>query len=419
MRYIKRHIEDAVSRAAENFKALLLTGTRQTGKSTLLKHLFDKRRYVTLDDSFLEEQAKTDGAMFLQLNEPPVTIDEAQRATELFRYIKMACDSSDERGLFFLSGSQQFRLMKSVSESLAGRAAIFELSTLSLREIMTDDFCDVFVPTAEYILKRSKSAAMPNHIWKIIHRGSYPELQNEAVDWADFYGSYVKTYIERDVRELTAVHDLNAFRRFMIAAASRTGEILNYSKLANDVGKDIKTIKNWISVLEATGIIFLLEPFRNSALNRVIKSPKLYFRDCGLVCYLTRWLTPETLAYGSFSGHIFETFAVSEILKSYSNAGLDYRFYVSYFHAADKMRVADGDERLYREGEIDLILEQNGTVYPIEIKQASRGSLSDAAAFRLFAKARGVNIGSGAIVCNCPQPAKLAENLLQIPVWYI
>ncbi len=419
MRYIKRHIEDVVSRAAENFKALLLTGARQTGKSTLLKHLFDQRRYVTLDDPFLEEQAKTDGAMFLQLNEPPVTIDEAQRATELFRYIKMACDSSDERGLFCLSGSQQFRLMKSVSESLAGRAAIFELSTLSLREIMSDDFCDVFVPTVEYISKRSKSAAMPRYIWKIIHRGSYPELQNEAVDWADFYGSYVKTYIERDVRELTAVHDLNAFRRFMIAAASRTGEILNYSKLANDVGKDIKTIKNWISVLEASGIIFLLEPFRNGALNRVIKSPKLYFRDCGLVCYLTRWLTPETLAYGSFSGHIFETFAVSEILKSYSNAGLDYRFYVSYFHATDKIRVSDGDERLYREGEIDLILEQNGIVYPIEIKQASKGSLSDAAAFRLFAKARGVTIGSGAIVCNCPQPAKFAENLLQIPVWYI
>lgn len=205
--------------------------------------------------------------------------------------------------------------MKNVSETLSGRIAVIELNGLSLREIQRDVFNGSFLPTMEYVRERAKTAHAPGNIWEIIHRGSYPEMQNSSLDWASFYGNYVKTYLERDVRALSAMQDLDSFLRFVIAAAARTGEVLNYSNIANEVGKDAVTIKNWISILEASGIVYLLEPYASSALKRAVKQPKLYFRDTGLVCYLTRWLSPETLAYGAMSGHIFETFAVSEILE--------------------------------------------------------------------------------------------------------
>jgi predicted AAA+ superfamily ATPase len=305
MSYIKRSIEHFVLRSGKSFKSILITGPRQVGKSTLLKELFPARKYISLDDPFLEDQAKQDGSMFLTLNPPPITIDEIQRAPILFRYIKIKCDESEEKGLFYLTGSQQFRLMQDASESLSGRICIIELAGLSLREIQGDSFNKHFIPTLEYILERQKTVKTPANIWEIIHRGSYPELQNPETDWATFYANYVTTYIERDVRELTAVHDLAVFRRFVIAAAARTGEILNYSNIANEVGIDVTTVKRWISILESSGIIYLLEPFASSALKRAIKTPKLYFRDTGLVCYLTRWLTAETLAYGAMSGHLF------------------------------------------------------------------------------------------------------------------
>ena len=329
MRYIARKIEKKLLESSKTFKAVLLTGARQVGKSTVLKNVFPDYKYVSLDDPFLEEQAKTSGDLFLSLNQPPVTLDEVQRAPELFRYLKIACDSSDEKGLFLLSGSQQFKLMQDASDSLSGRVCIIELAGLSLREITNDPFNERFVPTMEYIKER----------------GSYPELQDKKIRWSDFYASYVKTYLERDVRELSAVHNLDMFRRFMIAAAARTGEVLNYSNIASEIGKDVGTVKNWISILETSGIIYLLEPYTASVLNRAIKTPKLYFRDTGLASYLTRWLTPEALAYGAMNGHMFETFVISEILKSFSNAGIDYRYCVSYYRGKDKKKVMkDGEE---------------------------------------------------------------------------
>ena len=254
----------------------------------------------------------------MTLNAPPVTIDEVQRAKELFRYIKIRCDESESKGLFCLSGSQPFHLMQNVSESLSGRIGIVELSGLSMRECMNDPFNRHFLPTLEYAAERGKTLQKPENIWEIIHLGGYPELQNEEKEWSAFYADYVKTYIERDVRELATVQDLGAFRQFLIAAAARTGELLNYSNIASEIGKDVGTVKNWISILEASGIIYLLEPYTSNVLKRAIKSPKLYFRDTGLVCYLTRWLTAENLAYGAMSGAIFETFVVSEILKSFA-----------------------------------------------------------------------------------------------------
>ena len=419
MKYIERALEKKLFEVIKNYKSVLITGSRQVGKSTLLKNIFPDYKYVSLDDPFLEQQAKENGSMFMMLNPPPVIIDEVQHAPELFRYIKIKCDESEERGLFCLSGSQQFKLMKNVSETLSGRISIIELNGLSLREIQRDPFSKRFIPTLDYIQERQKTVKAPANIWEIIHRGSYPELQNPQMDWGTYYADYVKTYIERDVRELSAVQDLDSFKRFVIAAAARTGEVLNYSNIANEVGKDAVTIKNWISILEASGIIYLLEPYANSALKRAVKTPKLYFRDTGLACYLTRWLSPETLAYGAMSGHMFETFVISEILKSFANNGFDYRYFVSYYRGHDKSRQKVNGETVMSEGEIDLIIEEDGVCYPIEIKQNSNISVTDTSAFMVLDKLENKKRGMGAVICNCPQPGMLRENIMQLPVWYI
>ena len=411
MEYIKRSIEDIILKSEKTFKSILVTGARQTGKSTVLKRLFPEKKYVPVDDPFVEEQAVEQPEMFMMLNPPPVIYDEVQRAPNLFRYIKIKCDESDERGLFCLSGSQPLELMESVSESLSGRIGIIELAGLSMREIKGDSFNRPFVPTMEYVKERSKSVKSFDNIWKVIHRGGYPELQNPEVDWSVFFSSYIKTYLERDVRSLSAVQNLDDFRKFMIAVAARTGQMINYANIADEVGKDQSTIKRWMSVLEASGIIYLLEPFSSSVLKRAIKTPKVYFRDTGLAAYLTRWLTPETLANGAMSGAFFETFVISEILKSYSNRGIDYRYCVSYYRGRDKKKTS--------ENEIDLIIEENGTLYPVEIKRSGKVTADRTSAFSVLDGIPDKKRGMGAVICMCPQPGALRENILQLPVWYI
>lgn len=218
---------------------------------------------------------------------------------------------------------------------------------------------------------------------------------------------------------MAAVQNLNTFRQFMIAAAARTGEILNYSSIASEIGKDVGTVKNWISILEASGIVYLLESFTSNVLKRAIKSPKLYFRDTGLVCYLTRWLTPENLAYGAMSGPVFETFVVSEILKSFANEGLDYRHFVSYYRGRDKKKLKQNGEIQELESEIDLIIEENGILYPIEIKQNTQAKAIMTSTFTVLDQIPGKKRGMGAVICNCPDVGGLRENILQIPVWYV
>lgn len=411
MEYIRRSIEDIVLKSEKTFKSILVTGARQTGKSTVLQKLFPEKKYVPVDDPFIEEQAVEQPEMFMMLNPPPVIYDEVQRAPNLFRYIKIKCDESDEHGLFCLSGSQPLELMEGVSESLSGRIGIIELSGLSMREIKGDSFNRSFVPTMEYVQERSKSVKPFDNIWEVIHRGGYPELQNPEVDWSVFYSSYIKTYLERDVRSLSAVQNLDDFRKFMIAVAARTGQMINYANIADEVGKDQSTIKRWLSVLEASGIIYLLEPFSSSVLKRAIKTPKVYFRDTGLAAYLTRWLTPETLANGAMSGAFFETFVISEILKSYSNRGIDYRYCVSYYRGRDKKKTS--------ENEIDLIIEENGTLYPVEIKRSSKVTADQTSVFSVLDGIPDKKRGMGAVICMCPQLGALRENLLQLPVWYI
>lgn len=419
MNYIKRNVEEILNKSAQTFKAILITGARQTGKSTLLKQMYPEIKQVTFDDPFIEEQAKNNPEMFMMLNEPPVLMDEIQYVPSLFRYIKMSCDSKDSKGLYYLSGSQPFKLMDMVSDSMAGRIAIIELAPLSLREIQKIDFNTPFLPTMDYIHKRHTNATNPGNIWEIIHRGGYPELQNTEVDWAMYFASYIKTYLERDVRELAAVQDLDTFRKFMVSCAARTGQMLNYSNIADEVGKDANTIKKWISILEASGIIYILEPFASSALKRSIKTPKIYFRDTGLAAYLTRWLTPDTLANGAMSGAFFETFVISEILKSYSNRGLDYRYFVSYYRGKDKKKMNKNGTEVFEESEIDFIIEENGILYPIEIKQNSNVTADMTSAFQILDKIPEKKRGMGAVICMCPMPGALRENILQIPYWYI
>ncbi len=419
MNYIKRSIEDVVVKTDKTFKCVLVTGARQTGKSTMIKKLFGDRKYITFDDPFTEEQAKSNPDIFMALNSPPVIFDEVQLVKELFRYIKIRCDESGERGLYCLTGSQPFELMQGVSESLSGRVGIIELAGLSLREIMSDGFSRPFLPTMEYVVERSKSVKTPRNIWQIIHRGGYPELYNGDVDWGTFYASYVKTYLERDVRRLSAVQNLDDFRRCMVAVAARTGQMLNYSNIADEIGKDQTTVKNWISILEASGIIYLLEPYQSSVFKRAIKTPKIYFRDTGLAAYLTRWLSPETLAVGAMSGAFFETFVISEILKSYSNRGIDYRYCVSYYRGKDKRRIKADGQVVESEREIDLIIEENGILYPVEIKQGTHVTADETVAFTILDGIPDRKRGTGAIICTCPRPGALRENILQIPVWYV
>ena len=417
--YIKRAMDAEIIRAVKTHKAVLVTGARQVGKSTSIKENLIDIKMVTLDDPFLEDQAKADPAMFMKLNPPPLAIDEVQYAPILFRYVKMACDKTRRKGLYCLSGSQPYELMRGVTESLAGRVRIIEMCTLSLREIAGDRFNRHFLPTEDYIRDRMKSATEPADIWKTIHRGGYPEVQDESVRWNEFYSDYVKTHLEREVRALAAVQDLGAFRRFMVALASRTGEVLNYANIAEEVGKDAGTVRSWTSVMESSGLVYLLRPYASSELKRAIKSPKLYFRDTGLASYLTRWLTPETLAAGAMAGHMFETFVVSEILKSYANEGLDCRDFVTYYRGRDRKKVMRNGIPVEVDGEIDLVLEENGILHPVEIKLSANPQAVETAAFQVLDSVKDMRRGQGAVVCMCSAPGTLRANVWALPYWMI
>lgn len=416
--YIPRSSERIITEAFSTFKAVLITGARQTGKSTLVRHLYPNLKGITFDDPFLEDQAKNEPETFLELNAPPVFLDEVQYVPQLFRYLKMVCDGANSSGMFLLTGSQPLKLMDLVSDSLAGRVAIFELNGLSMREILHSNFSHPFVPTMEYVHQREASVEKPGNLWELIHRGSFPRMQQRDVKWETFYSSYVKTYLERDVREITAVQDLTAFRNFMVACAARTGNMLNYASIAKEVGKDVSTVKNWVSVLEASGVVFLLEPFSNNLLKRVVKTPKLYFKDAGLAAYLTRWLTPETLAAGAMSGQIFETFVVSEAAKSFANAGLDFRHHLSYYRGRDMHVSSEDVEKRSVEAEIDLIIEVDGFLHPVEIKKTSKVTASMTNAFQVLDKVADKNRGCGAVLCNAPSVGKVGSDLI-LPVWWV
>lgn len=408
--YIQRHIKSAINKGIAAFPSVLITGPRQVGKSTFLKEEYPNIKNVNLDNRVILESVKSDPLGFLKDNKTPLIIDEIQRASDIFIDIKYFIDDNKRPGMYLLSGSQKMRLMKEISESLAGRIGIFEMLGLSLREIKCESFDDPFFPDEKYLSKRGKNCTekiilnkKDTDIWEIIHRGSLPELYaNELMDWENYYSDYVSTYVERDVRDLSQVGDLRAFVSFMTALAARTGEILNTHAIASDIGVDDKTIKRWLSILEASGIIYILEPLSVNATRRVIKSPKVYFTDTGLVCYLCRWLTPDVLKNGAQSGGIFETFVISEIIKSYYNVGKKPNIY--YF------RDTNGKE-------IDLIFFENGLIHPVEIKKTASPNVKDIKHFQTLSKCfPTLNIGSGGIICNYEECISITDNHKIIPV---
>ena len=400
--YYQRHIEKKIIDALAMFKVLLVTGPRQVGKTTTLKHLFrDSYNYVTLDDVTELTIAKEDPKLFFMNHPLPLIIDEVQLAPSLFREIKRILDNLEVYGQIILTGSQTFHLMAQITETLAGRIGILEFQGLSLREINEENFNMSFVPNDLFI--KSIRKPMMEDLWTIIHKGSMPELYNKPeIDWQLYYASYVRTYIERDVRSLLNVKNLDTFSRFIISVAARTGSILNYTNISNEIGVDIKTVQSWIKVLEASGIILLIKPFSNNALKRSIESPMLYVLDTGLVCYLLKWTTKETLQNGAMSGQILETYAVSEIVKSFKNKGV--HEIPIYFYRDKDMK------------EIDLIVVDQDKLYPIEIKKAMNPVKSMAKNFSVLKRAIGFVVDKEIILCLIERNTYLSDNLLAYPI---
>lgn len=410
MAYIERAITEVLKKRVSASKCLLITGARQVGKSTLVKHEFPEYNRANFDDRLTRLQAKEEPGLFFLNNPCPLFIDEVQKENSILEDIKQKVDETDQRGLFILSGSQKLELMKGMSESLAGRVSVSELGGLSLREIYGIRFNKHFIPTEEYLSEREKELKPYTDIWIIIHKGSYPELYDVDRDWQDYYSSYVATYLERDINELISTDSLT-FTKFLTAVAARSGKLLNYANIASDVGVSEPTVKNWISILERTGIVYILQPYSASALNRAIKTPKIYFRDTGLACYLTRWLTAEALKNSAVAGNMFETFVVSEILKSYMNEGKDYRFSIYFYRGKDKNSKG--------ENEIDLVIEENGILYPVEIKMSADPKASMGAANPILDKLPEKKRGMGVILCLTDRKFYLRENLLALPISYI
>ena len=405
MKYIKRSAQEVIEKQEKLFKAILITGARQVGKTTMLKNMKPDINYITLDDLLLNQSALEDPDLFIKSNKPPVIIDKIQYAPDLLRYIKMAVDNSEQKAMFYLTGSQQFNLMKDVSESLAGRIGIINLLGLSLREIKQIDFNEPFLPTEEYINKRQekKTNISYNEIWDIIHKGSMPALYQAESDFDMFYSAYVSTYIERDVRSLTQVGDTISFLKFMTGLASRIGQLLNLNNIASEVGISITTAQRWLSILVASNIVYILEPYYNNIMKRAIKTPKIYFLDTGLAAYLTKWKTAEVIEAGVMAGNFFENFVVVEIIKSYYNKG-ELRPPVYFYRDKEKR-------------EIDLIIEENGKLYPIEIKKTAKPSKEMIDNFKVLEGVK--EIGEGAIICMYERVMSLDEKNRIIPYQYL
>lgn len=406
--YIHRTLEAFFSKASEQFPIILVTGPRQVGKTTILRHMSkNSRNYVTLDDPILAQLAKEEPNLFLQRFKPPILIDEIQYAPELLPYIKMLVDTDRKNGMFWLTGSQQFSLMQGVTESLAGRVGIINLLGLSLKEMQNKASIAIpFLPKSDQLEQRFKESPSLSllDIYKIIWRGSFPVMAViKETDRDLFYGSYIQTYLQRDVRNLANVGSEGAFLKFLRAAAARTGQMLNLSELARDVAISVPTAKNWLSVLESSSLIYLLESYHTNTAKRLIKAPKLYFLDTGLCSYLTQWSSPETLEAGAMSGPMLETFIFTEILKSYWHNGK----YAPLYYYRDK------DKK-----EIDLLILQNEKVYPLEFKKTASPKKAMIRSFQLLEKLN-LEVQNGGLICLTDNLIPISSYDNAIPIWLI
>lgn len=407
MSYIPRTIETIVTQLNQEYPALLITGPRQVGKTTMLMKLMEEeggnRVYVSLDDLAERNLAKSDPAMFFQLHPPPVFIDEVQYAPELFTYIKIHIDKNHKAGDFWLTGSQIFKLMKGVQESLAGRVALLHMSTLSQEEIYPTGFADPFSVDLDRLIKKQAhmSSVSTPEIFQRIFSGGMPALiSKQYTDRAIYFSSYISTYLNRDVRDLSGNIDSLKFMNFITATAARAGQLVNYKSIAEDSGIDQVTAKNWMGILETLGMVFFLHPFSNNVLKRTIKTPKLYFYDTGLVCYLTRWSSAETTMNGAMNGALLENYAISEVMKSYQNMGKEPFLY--YYRDKDMK-------------EIDLLIEQDGTLNPIEIKKTATPDKRMANAFNIIDKSP-LAKGLGAVLCMAEKVGALDSDTLIVPI---
>ena len=404
MAYITRELERKFLKMNTFFKAILVTGARQVGKTTMLKHLAQgsNRTYVSLDNAMARELAQTDPVLFFQTYKPPILIDEIQKAPALFEQIKIICDESDEKGLIWLTGSQQYNMMKQVRETLAGRIGILELYSLSQREkngLVFEQDLDFSLETLQSRQKKVEKndvIKVFQHIWE----GGMPqvlgadeELRNE------YYNSYIDTYLMRDVTEVGRITDSVKFRKFLAGCAALVSEQVNYETLAESADISAPTAKEWLKILQGLHIVYLLEPYSNNELKRLSKKPKLYFCDTGLCAYLSMWLTPSTLMNGAASGHYYENYVVMELVKNYA-------------YAKSKVNVT-----YYRDSnakEIDLFIEENNTIHPLEIKKSSNPDKREVKKYTLIDKAS-LTRGNGGIVCMCEEPMPIDEDNCFIP----
>lgn len=407
MNYINRNLEKVVAEVTKEYPVVLVTGPRQVGKTTMLLKMMEgtDRRYVTLDDLNERNLAKTDPELFLQMHKPPVLIDEVQYAPELFSYIKIHVDKTHATGDFWLTGSQVFKLMKGVQESLAGRVAVLSLTSLAQTEIYGGNMSP-FTVDMDDLSKRAvgREAADTIAIFERIYKGSMPAIVSGANSNSQiFYSSYLSTYIERDVRELSDAIDSLKFFRFITAVAARCGQMLNVADIARDADINQTQAKNWLGILETLGIIFYLHPYSNNLLKRLVKTPKLYFYDTGLVCYLTKWSSAETLVNGAMNGAILENYVVAEIMKTYLNSGKEP--YMYYYRDKDAK-------------EIDIVIEHDGVLNPIEIKKTSNPGSELIKVFDLLDRSSTPR-EKGAILCMKPEFSAIDRDNYIVPIWMI
>lgn len=415
-KYIKRNIESVVMRLSKGFPVVMVTGPRQVGKTTMLRHINKNINYVSLDNLNARDLAISDPELFLETYKTPLVIDEFQYAPNLLSYIKIRVDEArfdrvfnsgdDVNVMYYLTVSQSFLSMKNVSESLAGRVGIIEMYGLSTNELnMQSD--EIFIPEiSELQKKKISNKPDSNKIFERIFKGSYPELYiNENVTLNEYYESYVKTYIERDIRDLINISDEIKFMKFMTSIAARTGEELNITTVANDAEISVPTAQSWLSILVNTGLVILLEPFSNNVIKRTIKRPKIYFMDTGLACYLAKYPSAEILEASAYAEHIFETYVVSEIVKTFANNGKDFKRYLFYYRD-DKKR------------EIDLIIDYNNKLYPIEIKKGKKPNGECTKNFEVLGNLN-MEIGKGIVLCMCDEIFPIDRDNYYVPVNYI
>lgn len=416
-KFIERTIKKSIKEIEKDFPVVMITGPRQVGKTTLLKMIKEESKekinYVSLDELTIRTLAIEDPELFLRTYKTPLIIDEFQYAPQLLSYIKIIVDNKrfenlkddnvKSNGLFYLTGSQAFQTMKNVSESLAGRVGILDLYGLTTREIEQKQE-NYFIPDLKILENKEKTKKLNTiELYEKIIKGAYPELyRNQNVDRKKFFETYITTYIERDIRQLINVQDEVKFLKFISNIAARTGQELNMADICSEIGITSMTGDNWLSILTNTRLVYLLHPYSNNNIARIVKKPKIYFMDTGLACYLVGYLDAETLAKSTYSGAIFETYVISEIIKSYANNGMDARKYLYYY------RDNNGKE-------IDLLIIFDNTVYPIEIKKSANPGTEAIKNFNIIDKF-GMQVGNGGIICMKEELLPIDRNNNYIPI---